>query len=405
MSEFPLIDTVSALDDLVARARGLEAVALDTEFVWERTYYPGLGLVQVGLGGDDIALLDTTAIPDLSALGALLEDAGVQKVLHDAAQDLQILARATGSRPVNAFDTQRAAGLVGLSATLSLQDLVEWAAGVRLDKGETRSDWLRRPLSDSQLHYAALDVRYLLDARRKILGEAERLGRAGWVASEMERYDEHSLYEEADPDDAVDRVKGRGLGRMSGRQRAVLRAVAAWREREARALDRTRRMVLPDDALVAVAERGPRTEDDLRKMKLTDRQVGRYGRGLLDAVEAGVAAEPERVARRGRPGPDDHRRAARLLVAQGFLAGRCEREGVDSVLVATKSQLADIVEAGPDAVAEAYPGWRYDFVGRDLEALLRGDLAVGLEGPDGWPVAAPPSENGTGGAGGAGAGR
>ena len=399
MSEAPLIETAADLEALVERARDHEAVALDTEFVWERTYYPGLGLVQVGLGGDDIALLDTTAIPDLSALGALLEDEGVEKVLHDAAQDLQILARATGSQPANAFDTQRAAGLVGLTATLSLQDLVEWAVGVRLDKGETRSDWLRRPLSDSQVHYAAADVRYLLDARAKILGEAERLGRTAWVASEMERYDDPALYDEADETDAVDRVKGRGIGRMSGRQRAVLRAVAAWREREARALDRTRRMVLPDEALVAVAERGPRTEDDLRKLKLTDRQVGRYGRGLLDAVEAGAATEPERVQRRGRPGPDDHRRAARLLVAQGFLAGRCEREGVDSVLVATKSQLSDLVEAGPDAVPDAYPGWRYDFVGRDLEALLRGDLAVTLEGPDGWPIAAPPAANGRGGAG------
>ena len=266
---------------------------------------------------------------------------------------------------------------------------MEWAVGVRLDKGETRSDWLRRPLSDSQLRYAAADVRYLHDARAKILGEAERLGRAGWVASEMERYDDPALYREADEADAVDRVKSRGIGRMSGRQRAVLRAVAAWREREARALDRTRRMVLPDDALAAVAERGPRTEGDLRTLKLTDRQVARYGRALLDAVAEGAEAEPEARPRRGRPGPEEHRRAARLLVAQGFLAGRCEREGVDSVLVATKSQLADLVEAGPDAVAGAYPGWRYDFVGRDLEALLRGDLAVALEGPDGWPVASP----------------
>ena len=396
MSAFPIVDTTDALVALVDRARGHEAVALDTEFVWERTYYPGLGLVQVGLGGDDIALVDTTADLDLGPLGELLEDAGVQKVLHDAAQDLQILARATGATPVRAFDTQRAAGLVGLPATLSLQDLVEWAVGVRLDKGETRSDWLRRPLTDSQVRYAAADVRYLLDARRKILDEAEARGRTAWVEAEMERYDDPALYDEAEVGDAVDRVKGRGLGRMSGRQRAVLRAVAAWRERQARALDRTRRMVLPDDVLVTVAERGPRSEDDLRALKLTDRQRARYADGLLQAVADGAEAEPERVARRGRPGPDDHRRAARLLVAQGFLAGRCEREGVDSALVATKSQLADLVDAGPDAVAEAYPGWRYEFVGRDLEALLRGDLAVALDGPDGWPTAAPPAANGAG---------
>lgn len=388
LSETPLIDTTGALAALVERARGHEAVALDTEFVWERTYFPGLGLVQVGLGRDDVHLVDTSAIEDLGPLRALLEDRGVQKVLHDAGQDLQILARASGAAPANVFDTQRAAGLVGLPASLSLQDLVEWATDVRLEKGETRTDWLQRPLSDNQLRYAEDDVRYLLDVWQKLRDEAAERGRTAWVEAEMERYESPTLYEDADPTDAVDRVKARGLGKFSGRQRAVLRSLAAWREREARRLDRTRRLVLPDDVLVRIAERGARSTNDLEKLRLTDRQVHRYGPGLLDAVAEGTAAEPEHVVRRGRPGPDDHRRAARVLVAQAFVAGRCEREGVDPVLVATKSQLADIVEAGPEAVAEAYPGWRYDFVGRDLEQLLRGDLAVRLDGPDGWPVKA-----------------
>ena len=382
-----LVTTPGALADLCQRARAHDAVALDTEFVWERTYYPGLGLVQVGLGRDDVHLIDTVALDDLGPLRELLEDSGTVKVLHDAAQDLQILARAADARPVRAFDTQRAAGLVGLTATTSLQDLVEWGAGVRLDKGETRSDWLRRPLRDTQLRYAEDDVRYLLDVYRRLRDEAEARGRSAWLEEEMQAYDAPALTADPDPSDAVDRVKARGVGRLSGRQRAVLRAVAAWREGEARRPDRTRRMVLPDDVLVKVAERGPTSPDDLGAAGLTDRQRHRYADGLLAAVARGLDAEPERVERRGRPGPDDLRRAARLLVAQGFLAGRCEREGVDSVLIATKSALAEIVEAGPDAVTDALPGWRYDFAGRDLEALLRGDLAVALDGSDGWPVA------------------
>jgi len=384
-----LIDTPDALRALCARARTHDAVALDTEFVWERTYYPALGLVQVGLGGDDVHLIDTLALEgQMGPLGELLEDPDTIQVLHDATQDLQILARATGSTPVASFDTQRAAGFVGQTATASLQDLVEWACDIRLDKGQTRSDWLRRPLSEKQAVYAEDDVRYLLDVYDKLLDEAEARGRIEWVQAEMERYDDPALFEETDPTDAVDRVKVRGIGRMSGQQRAVLRSVAAWRELEARDLDRTRRMVLPDEALAAIADRMPETEHDLQRLKLTDRQIRRFGGGLLAAVADGAQAEPERVERRGRPGPEDQRRAARLLVAQGFLAGRCEREEVDSYLVATKSQLTDLVEAGPEAVREAYPGWRYEFVGRDLEALLRGDLGVRLEGPDGWPVAA-----------------
>ncbi|MEM0963084.1 MAG: ribonuclease D [Bacteroidota bacterium] len=382
-----LLDTDDALATLCHRARQLDAVALDTEFVWERTYYPALGLVQVGLG-DEVALIDTVALEGrLAPLGHLLADAEVTKVLHDAVQDLQILARATGHAPTNVFDTQRAAGLVGLSATTSLQDLVEWATGRRLDKGETRSNWLARPLTDSQARYAGDDVRYLLDVLDALQRAAGERDRRPWVASEMERYDDASLYDEADPLDAVSRIKARGLGRLSGRQRAVLRSLAAWREREARALDRTRRMVLPDEVLVKVAERSPTSEADLGRLKLTDRQMHRYGAGLLDAVREGMDSPAEPVVRRGRPGPEDHRRAARLLVAQGFVAGRCERGDVDPVLVATKAQLSDLVDAGPDAVRDAMPGWRYEFAGHDLEALLRGGLAVRLDGPDGWPVA------------------
>ena len=383
-----LIDTREALAEYCDRARTAEAVAVDTEFVWERTYYPALGLVQLGLGGEDIALVDTVELGDLDPLRDLLEDGAVVKVLHDAAQDLQILARATGATPTNVFDTQRVAGLVGLTGTASLLDLVDWATGVRLDKGETRSNWVNRPLRDAQLHYAANDVRYLLDVYHKLRAEVDRLGRGEWVEQEMDMFEDAELYAEADPMDAVDRVKAKGIGRFSGRQRVVLRHVSAWREREARALDRTRRMVLPDEALAAIADYGPNDEADLAHIRLSDKQIRRFGEGILQAVVAGKADEPEPVQRRGRPGPEDMRLAARLLVAQGFVAGRCEREGVDSVLVATKSVLTDLVEAGPEAVVEAMPGWRYEFVGRDLEALLRGDLAVGLDGPDGWPIAA-----------------
>ncbi|MGB3541809.1 ribonuclease D [Rubrivirga sp.] len=378
--------TATALEDVCARARDLEAVALDTEFVWERTYYPALGLVQMGLGGGDIVLIDTVALEgELGPLGNLLEDESVVKILHDATQDLQILARATDAHPRRAYDTQRAGGFVGLTATTSLQDLVEWGVGLRLDKGETRSNWLRRPLSESQQEYAAADVRYLHELRTKQLAKAEELGRTGWVEDEMTRYDDPDLYLESDPDEAVNRVKVRGIGRMSGRQRAVLRTVSAWREVEARKLDRTRRMVLPDEMLAKIADYGPGSFDDLSSLKMTDRQISRYGDGVLEAVQLGIEAEPEDRPRRGRPGPEEFRQQARLQIAQGFLVGRCERSGVDPILVATKSQLGDLVEAGPDAVQAEMSGWRYEFAGRDLEAVLRGDVGVRLDPEDGWP--------------------
>ena len=390
-----MIDTPDALADLVARARDAEAVALDTEFVWERSYYPALGVVQVGLGGDDVHLVDAPALGTLGPIGELLADASVTKVLHDAAQDLQILVRAAGGTdalpggvPRSIFDTQRAAGFVGLGASISLQDLTEWATGVRLDKGETRTNWLQRPLTDKQRRYAEDDVRTLLDAAARLRREIDERGRAAWVEDEMERYEAAELYAAPDPMEAVGRLKARGISRLHPQARTVLRHLAAWREGEAQRLDRTRRMVLPDDALVAVADRGPDTDDHLRQAGLTAKQVDRYGEGLLDAVRAGRADPPETRERRGRPGPEDERRAAVLLLAQSFVAGRCERQGVDSLLVATKSDLRALVDAHAEGDAVSVgDGWRAGFLGDDLHRLLDGELAIGVGG-DGWPEAA-----------------
>jgi ribonuclease D len=377
-----VIDTADALDALVDRCLAAEAVALDTEFVWERTFVPALGVVQVGLGPDDVHVVDAVAL-DLAPLGRVLASPDTQILLHDAGQDLQILARATGARPRNVFDTQRVAGLVGLSGSISLQELVGWATGVHLEKGETRTDWLRRPLSEAQVEYALDDVRYLPAVRERLMADAAARGRTAWIAEEMARYEDAALFEPADEMEAVTRLKVAGVGRLSGRARAILRQLAAWREREARDLDRTRRMVLPDEGLVDLAVRAPRTEDDLARTPLTDKQRARFGAGILAAVEAGIAAEPEEGERRGRPGPEDERDAARLLVAQAFLAGRCAAEGVDAALVAPKAVLKEIVDRGD---ASALTGWRAAFIGDDLGRLLRGDLALRLDGPDGWPA-------------------
>ena len=389
-----MIDTLDALAALVDRARACDAVALDTEFVWERTYYPALGVVQLGLGGDDVHLIDAPAIGELTPLGDLLADGTVTKALHDATQDLQILVRAAGGPsalpggvPRAVFDTQRVAGFVGLGASISLMDLTEWATGTRLDKGETRTNWLQRPLTPKQIRYAEDDVRTLLDAVGKLRAEVAALDREDWVADEMLRYEDPALYAEPDPMDAVGRLKARGIGALHAQARTVLRHVAAWREREAQRLDRTRRMVLPDEALVAVAHHAPASPDDLRHLRFTDKQVARYADGVLEAVVQGKRADPEPRERRGRPTGEDDRRAAVLLLAQALVAGRCQRQRLDSVLVATKSELRDLVRdhaEGTLAAPAVLGGWRGAFLGDDLLRLLDGALGVGV-GDDGWP--------------------
>ena len=380
-----MITQQAELTALVARAREAQAVALDTEFVWERTYYPRLGVVQLGLGRDDVHLLDAVAL-DLRPLGALLEDPSVVKVLHDAVQDLTILRRAAGgATPVNIFDTQRAAGFVGLTATLSLQDLFDQTAGVSLPKGATRSNWLKRPLSEEQTAYAEDDVRYLLEAMRVLLDRASSRGRRAWVEEEMRRYDDGSLYEEEPSERAMSRVKGRGLRGFSGVQRAVLQELAAWREEEARDRDLPRRRVLDDEVLVEAARRMPDRIESLSVRGTPDKVLRRHADALLGAIERGRALPPEaRPSRPSRPEDEDRIQAATTLL-QSAVAGRCQREGIDPALVATKSDLRALVEEGPDPeVHEVLRGWRRTFLGDDLLGLLMGDASVTLD-PDGWP--------------------
>ncbi len=203
----------------------------------------------------------------------------------------------------------------------------------------------------------------------------------------MERYEDAAHYDELDPMEAVHRVKSRGASKLDAQGRAIFRHVAAWREREARDLDRTRRMVIGDDDLVKVAERRPRSANDLDRI-LTGRQSRRYADGLLDAVRDGIDADPEPRQRRGRPGPEEERRQAQLNVVQGLVAGRCTLGGIDPHLAATKAHLTALVEAGADASPEDHTilqGWRGSFIGEAVLDFLRGETSVRLDGSEGWP--------------------
>ncbi len=254
--ESRMIDRTEDLIALVERGLELGYVAIDTEFVWERTYYARLGVVQVAFNRDECHLIDAPGIGDLTPLGRLLADPGVVKILHDAQQDLMILRHNCGGSATNVFDTRCAAGFVGLTSTLSLDGLLRDLVGVQLSDGQTRSDWLKRPLTPQQVQYALEDVRYLTQARDILLSRAREAGREAWVSEELAQYDDPELYEERDARAQFARVKG--AGRLSGRQLAVLRELAAWREEEARRQDRPRGHIMTDDVLVSTRRRPTR---------------------------------------------------------------------------------------------------------------------------------------------------
>ena len=364
MSE--LINTQDGLEGIVATALQHRHVAVDTELVWERTYYPHLGIVQIAFPGDQCHLIDATAV-DLRGMGELLTG-DVSLILHDAIQDLAILRRAAGASPRTIFDTRVAAGFAGLSSTISLRDLLAEIVGVELAKTETRTDWLRRPLASTQIGYALDDVRYLHAAQAGLEKRAEERGVGAWLRAELAALDEPALYEERDPRQQFERIKGRG--RLSRRELAVLRELTAWREREARACDRPRARVVSDRMLLLLAQRKPRTHDDLSELRqFKDGQLRRFGEAMVDAVRVGLETPHDQCP----PGLPRTRFDAtfdeRAKAAIELLESRSADRGVDHALVATRSQIRALVRDGAAATEQCHRvlrGWRRELVGEDL---------------------------------------
>lgn len=372
-----MIEDASQLEQFVERVLGESAVALDTEFVWERTFYPRLGLIQAAVESGECFLIDPVAIQDLSPLAAVLASDTVTKILHDARQDLIILAAAAGKAPRRIFDTQAAAGFASLSATVSLRDLVDETEGVKLAKGETRTNWLRRPLSDKQISYAENDVRYLFGVRDSLL---ERMGaRRAWLDDEMQKFDQPTYYEAIDPRQVFRRIKG--IGRLEAPQLAALQELACLREHTAQTRDRPRGHVATDDQLMALAKELPRSAKALRPgAGVWGKERSRYDQPILDAITEGLARE-DRPEMHTRPRLNS-KQEAQLDICLGYLKGHCLAEGIDPRIVCTRSELTDLIAANRQGDALSHPllgGWRRAFIGENLLAILQGNKSLQLD--------------------------
>ena len=377
LQELPTIRTAEALDDLCRRLREAGRFALDTEFVGERTYLPRLCLVQIATT-EFIALVDTLEIASMNPLWDLVADPSVEKVLHAAREDLRLAYFGGQKRlPQGILDTQIAAGLMGLpSYPLSYARLVEALMGIRLSKGETRSEWDRRPLSPAQLEYARDDVRYLLPMADKITSLLDRLGRTAWLREEMGRFSEARTYD-TDPEDAYLRLRNaRGL---AARPTALLRAVTAWREREASARDVPARTLLRDEVLVELAQRPPRRITDFRRLRgFPEGEDVSLGPPLLDALNAARALPedqlPPPLAGGGPEETPRERALGDLLYALG--EALCLERDLAPELVLTKADALAVARGRAGGALLA--GWRAEAVGEDLRRVSAGEASVNV---------------------------
>jgi len=336
--------------------------------VRERTFYARLGLVQI-CDGSATYLVDPLPLRSFEPLAATLADPRVLKITHSASEDVEVLWHATRAVPGPLFDTQIAAGLAGLSPGLSYQKLVRAVIGVEIFKGETRTDWLKRPLSEAQLHYAVEDVTCLLASYRVLNDRLIELGRLDWTIEDgaelldSERFTPRPL-------EAYRRL--RGAARLKPRQLAALQALAAWRDEEARRRDLPRSFVIKDDVLMALATRLPADAVELAKIPGVDaRQMARDGAALLALLEA-VAALPEARLPPLPPQPLTSPASRALEKALREVAHqRAQDLGVAPEVLVTRRPLEALVrstlERGEPLLPPELDGWRRAVVG---EALL-----------------------------------
>jgi ribonuclease D len=357
-----LIDRPGDLELACLRWQAAPWLAMDTEFVREDTFFAKLCLVQVS-DGSQACCIDVPALGAnfIEAFTPLLTNPSMVKVLHSASQDLEVFAQFTGCCPQPLFDTQVAAGMLGIGDQIGYANLVDKRLGVSLDKSLTRTNWARRPLSAAELAYAADDVRYLAQIYPVLRAELELAGRLPWLEEDCERLAQAQRYQ-LDPANAWRRLKG--IGRLKTVEQGVAMALAAWRESEAGARNRPRKWIIEDDVIYRLAERRPTRLAELAELRLLQpKTLERHGPALLAVIAARQApgvGVPEPVAALS----DDQKERTRQLLE--VIRVRASELGVPPGLLAARADAEAIVRFGAAAQTPALRGWRSAAIGQRL---------------------------------------
>ena len=363
-----LITDSSELLSVIDHCFKLEAYALDTEFHREKSYYPKLALIQINFG-TGIALVDPTAI-SLSPLQELFNSQQVA-VMHACAQDLEVLQHYCKAMPKEIFDTQIAAGFLGLR-TPSLSALHERFLKKKLPKGERLTDWLQRPLSKRQIEYAAADVADLLEIYEILTDELINRRRLDWAKDEFDVI-KSRMNASKDPSESWVRIKEtRHLGTTG---RGVAQTIAEWRETEAQSLDIPARFILSDIAVVSISQRLPKTIDELLAVRGVDKKRfnGTRARKMLELVSHGKGKKVDIPSERNEKQLDPNLRPAVALIS-AWLAQFAKDSDLDPSLLGTRADIETLLRG--DSQSRLSEGWRHDYVGVPIQKLVEGSASL-----------------------------
>jgi len=369
------IATEQQLHELCTQLHGSNWLALDTEFIREKTYYPDFCLLQIS-NGTIVASVDPLAIDDLSELMKIIYNESIIKIFHAGRQDLEIFHQLWGQLPKPLFDTQLAATILGLGNQIGYGNLVQKITGRELEKGHSRTDWSRRPLSQEQLRYALDDVIYLGDIYTDISGRLKKLGRESWLQEDFDELTDPATYS-IDPQGMWKRIKGNQ--HLKGVQLAVLQAITAWREQEAERSNRPRRWILKDDVLVELARRQPKDMKGLERIRgLEPGNIKRQGDTLLKLIEESKRLSkedwPQAHVRGPKPSPNQEAITDLLQCCLRLIA---EQEEITPAALANRKDLEQLVMGNTDS--ELLHGWRKALVGDTLLEVLKGKITPGLQ--------------------------
>jgi len=370
-TEMRYVDTPQALTELCQDLQAAEVIAVDTEFIREKTYYAKLCLIQVA--SDTVtACVDPLALDNLDELVAILYSPDKLKLFHAAWQDLEIFHDQWQRIPTPVFDTQIAAALLGFSDQIGYANLAEQLLDVQLDKTATRTDWAQRPLSPQQLAYAADDVNYLLKLYPIILQRLTKLGRKSWLEEDFATLTDPTGYAKSE-DSAWQRISGHG--RLKPRQLAALQRLATWREQQARQRNKPRKWILSDDILLTLARHLPSDYATLAKVRgLPERLLNQSGEELIAAINAALTLADNAlptVSQKQRLTPDQECLADTLMAYLRLLA---QENQISPASLSTRKEIEKMVCGKRDI--PLLHGWRRHLAGVPLLDLIDGKIAL-----------------------------
>ncbi len=365
----------ASFDAFCEEALKSSVLAIDTEFLRDKTYYAKLCLIQMATD-DRVVIVDPFELESLSALEPVLVDAKVMKLFHAGHQDLEILLREVGVLPKPLFDTQVAAALLGHTQQIGYGALVHSVCGVTLRKADSFTDWSRRPLSDSQLAYAADDVIYLPRMYREMRESLKKMRRLHWLDKDFETLSDPKNYV-VDPYDRYRRLKR--AGSLSRRQLSAAREVAAWREGQAQRLDVPRKWVLTDEQIVEACKREPTTIDELFMVRgMSERLEVRDARKVVALIAAGLKAPLETMPELDKPSKCEPNVDVQMDLMGAVVRLRAKENGVAFQTLANHSDMMRIARGYREGI-ELLSGWRKRLVGDELVDLVEGRLALSLD--------------------------